>query len=148
MNVNDKVIDIIERSNKNLKYIEEGKNKGKEVFEVTQLIVNFITTLILCKENLEIDHFPICFYEFECEVIGENTYNDYFENDTYLYIKHLRNACCHDGVNVDNSTEEIEYITFTDTDGIHKVTIKIKVENIKKIYDYLVKNCRKMRRRK
>lgn len=151
MNVNDKVIDIIERSNKNLEYIKEGLKKRKEVFEVTQLIANFITTLILCKENIEIDHSPISKYEFECEVIGENTYNDNFEKDTYLYIKHLRNACCHDGIEIDKNTKEIEYITFTDKKWLYKngkrtrinakVIIKLKVKDIKMVYDYLVNKC-------
>ncbi len=151
MNVKDKVIDIIERGNKNLEYIEKGLKSGKDVYEVTQLIANFITTLILCKENLEEDHSPISEYEFECEIIGEDTYPKDFRKDTSLYIRHLRNACCHDGIEIDEHTEEIEYITFTDKAWLYKkgkkvgikskVSIKLKVKDIRMVYDYLVNKC-------
>ena len=149
MQYENRIKDFIGRSSENLKYIEKAKNDGENVYETTQLISNFIAILILYNENAWMYDGPIHEKNLSCKIIGENTYNDNFEEHTYLFINHLRNACCHDGVEVNKETEEIQFITFYDTKtekGEKKeVRIMLSVEEMRNIYNYLVKNRNKMK---
>lgn len=149
MQYDNRIKDFIGRNDENLKYIENAKNNGANVYETTQLISNFIAILILYKENVWIDDVPICEIGFSCKTVGENTYEDNFEEHTHLFINHLRNACCHDGLDINKETEEIEDITFYDMkiENYKKKEVKImlNVGQIRDIYNYLVMNIEEIK---
>lgn len=149
MEYDRRVIDYIDRANKNLIFIENALENGKEVFEFTQLFCNFISILILCKENLWIDSNPIFKHNLSCEVIGDDTYEYDFRKKNYWFIQHLRNACCHDGITIEYKNKEIDSVIFKDVEYdeknnvIHEVNIRMNKYQIRKVYEYLVENKEK-----
>ena len=153
----EKVNDYIKRANKNLLFVEEAYKKGEDVYEFTQLLSVFVFSLVLYNENIYLDTNPIRFHGFECEVLGNNTYPYDFRKNTYQFINHLRNACCHEGVTIESIDKQIEYVIFTDEkylyennikkELLNKVNIKLNKEQIKKIFEYLVENVELLKRK-
>jgi hypothetical protein len=55
----DLVKDFASRTFQNLQYIQEGKEKGDEVFEVTALISSLLGLIVFPKEKLSLESFKI-----------------------------------------------------------------------------------------
>ena len=134
MEYKDKVKDFLKRSNDNLEIIKE--NKG---YEFTGLLTNFISALILIRENREISEEPISDNNLTCKKLY-NTYHVDFEKNTKEFIKHLRNACCHYRVDILQKKGEIEKVIFEDVNKMtsEECKIELNVADIEKVYTFLM----------
>ncbi len=134
MEYKDQVKDFLKRNNDNLNIIIA--NKG---YEFTGLFTNFISALILIKENRNISKKPISDNNLTCKKIY-NTYHVDFEKNTKEFIKHLRNACCHYGINIRSKNGEIDRVIFKDVNPHNKskkCEIELNVTEIEKVYKFL-----------
>ena len=134
MEYKDQVKDFLKRSNDNLEIIKI--NRG---YEFTGLFTNFISALILIKENRYITKEPISDNNLTCKTVY-NTYDIDFEKNTWEFIKHLRNACCHYRINIESKDGEIDRVRFEDVNSDNKsekCEIELNVTEIEKVYKFL-----------
>ena len=128
----DIVKDYLHRCRDNLNIIKN--NKGNEV---TQLLSNCISCLIFIKENIVIDESPITENGLECNIIN-NSYQINFENNTKEFIRHLRNACCHDKIKIISRNHEIYKIEFRDKTKKEQCKFELTINQIELVYEYLL----------
>lgn len=135
MEYRNQVIDFLNRCDVNL-----DKVKSEGGYEFTQLFSNLISALIFIKENRMIDRNPINCNGLSCKVI-KNTYKKDFSQDTQEFIRHLRNACCHYGIDIRASKGEICSVIFKDRNNYKgtycECEFELTVEEIEKVYEYL-----------
>ena len=112
--------DFVVRTNRNLEYIEEKKENGDEVYEVTQLVNSFLGLIVFPKEKAgeqirRISDIQTIIDDIEFEV-RRNTYS-YKRRDINLknFLYHIRNAIAHGGVEFfHDESNEIHSISFYD----------------------------------
>ncbi len=111
--------DFVVRTNKNLEYIEEKKENGDEVYEVTQLVNSFLGLIVFPKEKAwdqirKIQDFQSIMDNIEFD-IRINTYS-YKRRCMNLknFVYHVRNAVAHGGIELFHDNNEIKSIAFYD----------------------------------
>ena len=111
--------DFVVRTNRNLEYIEEKKENGDEVYEVTQLVNSFLGLIVFPKEKAgeqirRISDIQTIIDDIEFEV-RRNTYS-YKRRDINLknFLYHVRNAIAHGGIEFFHNNNEIKSISFYD----------------------------------
>ena len=136
MEYKEQVKDYLNRCNINLEIVK--KNDG---YEFTQLFSNFISSLIFIKENRKITTEPLSNYGLTCRVMS-NTYETNFEENIKEFIRHLRNACCHYGIEIKSENGEISKVVFKDKHRYKKqeCEFEMSVKEIENVYEFL-KHC-------
>ena len=124
--------DFVVRTNKNLEYIEEKKENGDEVYEVTQLVNSFLGLIVFPKEKALDQIRRISDDQHIIQIITsciiENSYQGRRReiNLTNL-IYHIRNAIAHGGVEFfHDESNEIHSISFYDYIKNKRGTIREK----------------------
>lgn len=143
MEYKEQVRDYLKRCQTNLEIIQN--NEG---YEFTQLFSNFISALIFIKENRTFEEDAMSKYRLTCKVIS-NSYHIDFSIDIREFIRHLRNACCHYGIQIESNNHEIDKVIFKDkgkeksikTGKTEPVSCKFELtkDEIERVYNYLMK---------
>lgn len=113
MMYDDLVKDFASRAFHNLRYIQEAKTKGDEVFEVTALISSLLGLIVFPKENLS----PEIFSKQLCD-LAHNGWPDIQSKEIIKksetladFVKNMRHAIAHGNIRAkshSNSNEIIE----------------------------------------
>lgn len=111
--------DFVVRTNKNLEYIDNKKENGDEVYEVTQLVNSFLGLIVFPKEKAGYKIRRISDDQHIIQIISsciiENSYQGrYREINLTNLIYHFRNAIAHGGIEIISENNEITSIFFYD----------------------------------
>lgn len=139
MEYKDQLADYLNRCKENLDIIK--KEKG---YDFTQMFCNFVSAVILIKENVKVNKADLNKNNIKFNII-ENGYPQDFSKDMKLYIRHLRNACCHDGITIYSKNGQISSVVFEDYNKDYNYYCKFEVEinEIEKTYNCLLKYINK-----
>lgn len=121
-------IEILSRCKENLNSIVD--NGG---YEFTQTLSNFITELIIVRDERKADRDALSKHNLSCNVIYDDKKNP-ISNNTASFIRHLRNACCHNGFEFFSKDGQIDRVIFTDK----SIKIELSATQIENTYNYLL----------
>lgn len=131
MEYKEQVKDYLNRCNANLEIVK--KNEG---YEFTQLFSNFISSLIFIKENRNITVESLRNCGLSCKVIS-NTYEIDFKENVKEFIRHLRNTCCHYGIEIKSENGEISKVVFRDKYKKQECEFEMSLKERESVYEFL-----------